>query len=114
MITDTNPADTTPERLDLELYLDRLVRHEQRLCDEVCAARMRIVWTQLERELADELTSVEENLLQAVGVITPHNQGDETALIARRARQIGAIRRLQSLVEERLARLDRHQNGLVR
>ena len=60
MITDTNPAHTTPERLDLELYLDRLVRHEQRLCDEVCAARMRIVWTQLERELADEMTSVEE------------------------------------------------------
>ena len=50
MITDTNPAHTTPERLDLELYLDRLVRHEQRLCDEVCAARMRIVWTKLERD----------------------------------------------------------------
>ena len=60
MITDTNPAHTTPERLDLELYLDRLVRHEQRLCDEVCPARMRIVWTKLERELADERTSVEE------------------------------------------------------
>ena len=60
MITDTNPAHITPERLDLELYLDRLVRHEQRLCDEVCAARMRIIWTKLERELADELTRVEE------------------------------------------------------
>ena len=101
-----------PDRLDLELYLDRLSRHEDRLCDEVAAARLRISWARLERECADEMTSVETSLLSAVGVIASPDNGDESALIARRARQIEAIRRMRELVEERLAELTRQTESV--
>ena len=107
-------SEVVADRLDLELYLDRLARHEDRLCDEIAAARMRLVWARLERDCADELTNAERAFLEAVGVIATHEQGDETTLIARRARQIEAIRHLRSLVEERLAQVQRYENGGVR
>ena len=40
------------DRLDLELYADRLARHASRLADELAAARLRLTWAELERERA--------------------------------------------------------------
>ncbi len=40
----------TVDRLDLELYADRLARHADRLADEISAARLRLSWQLIEHD----------------------------------------------------------------
>ena len=40
----------TVDRLDLELYADRLARHADRLADEIAAARLRLSWQLIEHD----------------------------------------------------------------
>ena len=57
------------DRLDLELYADRLARHASRLADELAAARLRLTWAELERGARVELGAGRSLLLESLGVL---------------------------------------------
>jgi hypothetical protein len=96
------------DRLDLELYADRLARHSDRLSDDLEAARLRISWSALEREARLALGARQAALLEAVGVIADGTASDDdAALVARRRQQLGALEALQAHVEMRIAELVR-------
>jgi hypothetical protein len=95
-----------PDRLDLELYIDRLERHGDRLRDELAAARLRAAWTSLEEDLRNDLTQSQTELLQAIGVLAPIDSGEaDTTVIHHRTLQLDALARLQQLVEQRIETL---------
>ena len=92
------------DRLDLELYADRLARHSDRLSDDLEAARLRMSWATLERDARAALGARRTALLEAVGVLADDAAGDEDAgLVARRRQQLGALEALQAHVETRIA-----------
>jgi hypothetical protein len=92
------------DRLDLELYADRLARHSDRLSDDLEAARLRMAWAELERDARVALGARRSALLEAVGVIAGGTTGDDdAALVARRRKQLGALEALQAHVEQRIA-----------
>jgi hypothetical protein len=94
------------DRLDLELYADRLARHAARLSDDLEAARLRIAWALLERDARAALGARRAALLEAVGVLADAaSSTDDAALVARRRQQLGALEALQSHVEMRIAAL---------
>jgi hypothetical protein len=94
------------DRLDLELYADRLARHADRLSDDLEAARLRMSWAVLERDARAALGARRCALLEAVGVIADEATGDDdAALVARRRQQLGALEALQAHVEARIAEL---------
>jgi hypothetical protein len=93
------------DRLDLELYADRLALHAARLADDLAAARLRLAWTAFERSARTRLGPDDTRRLEAAGVLAPLAIDDrEHSLDGRRA-QLDAVGRLQALVEEELARL---------
>lgn len=94
------------DRLDLELYADRLARHAERLSDDLEAARLRLSWAALEHDARAALGARRAALLEAVGVIAGEATGDDdAALVARRRQQLGALEALQAHVEMRIAEL---------
>jgi hypothetical protein len=96
------------DRLDLELYADRLARHADRLSDDLEAARLRQSWAVLEREARAALGARQSALLEAVGVMADGSASDDdAALVARRRQQLGALEALQAHVEMRIAELVR-------
>ena len=100
------------ERLDLELYADRLARHAERLADDVDAARLRLVWGELERRARSELGAADSMRLEALGVLgPPGGGGEDRALIERRGLQLAALTRLQTHVERELAALRDGREG---
>ena len=93
------------DRLDLELYADRLARHASRLADELAAARLRLTWAALERERRDELGAGRSLLLESLGVLAQVDAGAaDEALLARRREQLEALAALQVYVERRITR----------
>ena len=93
----------TVDRLDLELYADRLARHADRLSDEISAARLRLSWQLIERDARMELAVDETARLEAVGVLgAPDGSDQDGRLIERRHDQLAAISRLQEIVERKL------------
>ena len=99
-----SPADSRirPVAVDLELYLERLAQHEQRLIIDIEQARRRQVFAGLEEDLRSRIGPVESALLEAVGVIARSLDGGDAHLIARRARQLEAVRKARTLVEQQL------------
>jgi hypothetical protein len=93
------------DRLDVELYADRVARHAERLADEVAAARLRLAWAALEGAARGELAAGDALVLEAIGVLGTVVIADDEALIHRRRRQLEALDRLQAIVEQRLAEL---------
>jgi hypothetical protein len=94
------------DRLDLELYADRLARHSDRLSDDLEAARLRLSWAALEHDVRAVLGARRCALLEAVGVIAGEaTSDDDAALVARRRQQLGALEALQAHVEMRIAEL---------
>jgi hypothetical protein len=93
------------DRLDLELYADRLARHAGRLADDVEAARLRAAWAELEDEARAALGARRSALLEAVGVLAADPVRDDAELMARRVLQLEALEELQALVEARIASL---------
>ena len=91
-----------PDSVDLELYLERLAHHEQRLIIDIEQARRRQVFAGLEEDLRSRIGPVEAALLEAVGVIARTLDGGDAHLIARRARQLEAVRTVIRLIEQRL------------
>jgi hypothetical protein len=91
------------DRLDLELYADRLARHASRLADELAAAGLRLTWAALEHDARAELGAGRTLLLESLGVFAPAEAGgaDET-LLARRREQLEALASLQVYVERRI------------
>ena len=88
------------DRLDLELYADRLARHASRLADELAAARLRLTWAELERAAREELGAGRSLLLESLGVLAPTDaSGADEALLARRREQLEALAALQVYVE---------------
>ena len=98
------PTDSRmrPGAVDLELYLERLAHHEQRLIVDIEQARRRQVFAELEDDLRSRIGPVEAALLEAVGVIARSLDGGDAHLIARRARQLEAVRKARALVEQQL------------
>jgi hypothetical protein len=94
------------DRLDLELYADRLARHADRLGDDVATARLRLAWAELERRARGELRAGDALRLEALGVLQPATTGaEERTLIERRRTQLDALQRLQAFVERELQAL---------
>ena len=90
------------DRLDLELYADRLARHASRLADELAAARLRLTWAELERGARAELGAGRSLLLESLGVLAQADAGAaDEALLARRREQLEALAALQVYVERR-------------
>jgi hypothetical protein len=88
------------DRLDLELYADRLARHASRLADELAAARLRLTWAELERAAREELGAGRSLLLESLGVLAPVDaSGADEALLVRRREQLEALAALQVYVE---------------
>ena len=98
------PTDPTmrPESVDLELYLERLAHHEQLIID-IEQARRRQLFAGLEEDLRNRIGPVEAALLEAVGVLARTLDGGDAHLIARRARQLEAVRKARALVEQQLS-----------
>jgi hypothetical protein len=93
------------DRLDLELYADRLALHAGRLTDDLAAARLRLSWSAFERGVRARLGPDDAARLEAVGVLAPSTADvDDRALLSRRREQLDAVERLQALVEEELVR----------
>jgi len=90
-------------RIDLELYADRLSRHAERLCDDAEGARMRIAWVGLERRARELMVAHDAALLEALGVFTGADERAERRLLERRVRQLGALERLQAVVEAEIS-----------
>jgi hypothetical protein len=91
------------DRLDLELYADRLGRHAERLADDIAAARLRLVWGDVERRARDALGAGDSLRLEALGVLQPGGTGaEDRALIERRRQQLDALGRLQAFIEREL------------
>jgi hypothetical protein len=81
------------DRLDLELYADRLARHASRLADELAAARLRLTWAELERS-------------ESLGVLAQVDAGGaDEALLVRRREQLEALAALQVYVERQISEL---------
>ncbi len=92
-------------RLDMELYADRLARDGQRVADELSAARLRLAWAEFEVAAREWLGGDDSRLLEAIGVLRTTVGDDDEALVDRRRRQLGAVGRYQAFVEEQLAAL---------
>jgi hypothetical protein len=92
------------DRLDLELYADRLARHAARLADELAAARLRLTWAELERAARAELGAGRSLLLESLGVLAAGEGGEaDEALVERRREQLAALAALQAYVERAIA-----------
>jgi hypothetical protein len=92
----------TMDRIELELYADRLARHAERLRDDLEGGRMRLAWLQLERLARDELGARDAAMLEALGVLSGSDEAAERRLIERRLRQLEVVERFQALVEREL------------
>jgi hypothetical protein len=91
-------------RIQMELYADRLSRHAERLRDDIDGARMRIAWARFELAARARLGDAELAALEAVGALVGADEAAERRLLRRRLRQLQAVERLQSLVEEELSK----------
>jgi hypothetical protein len=89
-------------RIELELYADRLARQAERLRDDIDGARLRLAWSGLEQRVRPELGARDAAVLEALGVLVTVDDAAERRLLERRLAQLGALERLQALVEREL------------
>ena len=105
-VADGAPSLADMDRLDLELYADRLARHASRLADELAAARLRLTWAALERDARADLGAGRSLLLESLGVLAPVDaSGADEALLARRREQLEALPVLPVYVERSISAL---------
>jgi hypothetical protein len=101
------PTQLRYDRLDLELYGDRLARHPARLTEEISAARLRLASYSLEREAHRELGAAAWAQLEAIGVISSEPSNGDEALVTRRLSQLAALTELVEFVELRIRDLQK-------
>ena len=88
------------DRLDVELYAERLARHAERAADDLADARLRQAWCDLERELREGLAAADVARLEAIGLLLPPSAAAASdRAVQERARDLAAIHRLQAAVE---------------
>jgi hypothetical protein len=93
-------ATPTMDRLDLELYADRLSRHASRLADELAAARLRMAWAELEAAARVSLGEERARMLEGLGVLAQAEvKSADAEFLARRREQLEAVAALQVFVE---------------
>ncbi len=91
------------DRLDLELYADRLARHADRLADDVAAARLRLSFAEIEHQARLVLGATDTATLEAIGVMAePPGRESGADMVTRRRHQLEAVGRFQCYIEERL------------
>ncbi len=92
------------DRLDLELYAERLARHVERAADDLADARLRCAWAELERDVEQVLDPRDIDRLRALGVVLDRAVAEAAARSVReRAEDLAAMQRLQAVVECRRA-----------
>lgn len=93
------------DRLDLELYAERLARLVTTAADDLADARLRLAWAELEDDLAPVLAPGDAERLRAIGALT-HLEAGAVArrAVAERTADLAALHRLQALVEGRRGR----------
>jgi hypothetical protein len=92
------------DRLDLELYADRLARLADRLADEVAAARLRLAFAEIERGARAVLGAADAALLEAIGAMAEQGGADaDRRLVERRSHQLAIVGRYRRYVDDRIA-----------
>lgn len=99
------------DRLDLQLYADRLARQAARLVDEMQACRLRIAWREIEKDARCNLPAEQMDALESLGIVEaaytergrPGN--DDEAILARRKQQLVALAALQTFIDDRIEAL---------
>lgn len=93
------------DRLDLELYAERLARLVTCAADDLADARLRLAWAELEDELTPGLAADDAVRLRGIGALS-HAEAGEVArrAVDERAADLAALHRLQALVEGRRGR----------
>jgi hypothetical protein len=101
------------DRLDLELYADRLAQHAERIADDIAAARLRLSWSAFEAQARTRLAAADGRVLEAIGVLgpLPGTAEEDRRLVERRRGQLEALARLQVLAEEQLGELSAERGG---
>lgn len=92
-------------RIELELYAERIARHAERLRDEIEGARIHVSWSRFEHGARERLGVRDSAMLDGLGVFVGLDEEAERRLIERRLRQLRAVERLQSLVEQEIESL---------
>ena len=93
------------DRLDLELYAERLARLVACAADDLADARLRLAWAELEDELAPGLAPDDAERLRGIGALAHASAGDVARrAVEERAADLAALHRLQTLVEGRRGR----------
>jgi hypothetical protein len=88
------------DRLDVELYAERLARHAERAADDLADARLRQAWCDLERELREGLAAADVARLEGIGLLMPAASAAAVdRAVQERTRDLEAIHRLQAAVE---------------
>lgn len=92
------------DRLDLELYAERLARHAERTADDLADARLREAWWELEQDARTQLTAADVARLEGLGLLlAPPAAAAVGRSVAERTRDLSAIHRLQAIVERQRA-----------
>ena len=91
------------QRIELELYADRVSRHAERLRDEIDGARTRIAWARFEHAARGDMGQRDGAVLDALGVFAGVDELSERRLLDRRVRQLAVVERYQVLVERALS-----------
>ena len=92
------------DRLDIELYAERLARHAERTADDLADARLRAAWWELEQDARSCLVAADVARLEGLGLLIPAPAAAAVERgVAERARDLAAIHRLQAIVERQRA-----------
>ncbi|MGI9117796.1 MAG: hypothetical protein ACR2JV_09230 [Gaiellales bacterium] len=92
------------DRLDVELYAERLARHVEWAADELADARLRAAWLELEHEARTRVDARDWRRLEELGIVMPEAAaGAVDRAVAERTRDLAVLHRLQAIVERRRA-----------
>ncbi|MSO47333.1 MAG: hypothetical protein EXQ67_04510 [Thermoleophilia bacterium] len=92
------------DRLDIELYAERLARHAQRAADELADARLREAWWELESAARLSLSPSDAERLEALGLLlAPPTASSIRRGVGERVADLAAIHGLQVIVERQRA-----------
>ena len=102
------------DRLDVELYAERLARHVERAADDLADARLRAAWCELEQRVRVALTPADAARLERLGILLAAGAGEAHARAVReRVADLAALHLLQALVERERAALRQVVTGAI-
>lgn len=93
------------QRLDLELYAERVARLVKCAADDLADARLRLAWVELEHEFRGGIPEDLAARLEGLGAMRPDADGERLAQAVReRSEDLRALHALQHAVEVRRGR----------